>query len=114
MSLKGKWGYSTDGESYSGVFDTKQEATDELNGEAGWIGQYRDPISPEMCVDGHNLIEQVLCHDDYDNEWMNGLKYAPKQLEELTQAVRSTFGSWLDKYKLRPTFGLIENAERIN
>ncbi len=116
MSIAGKWGYSHDEETYFGTFDTKKEAirAGRQEGRPLWVGQYIDPISPEKYIDGKDLIEQVLCQNDYCGEWAEGaLDCTGTQLAELTMKMRSVFGDWLDKHDLRPRFGLVDNAKRI-
>lgn len=115
MSHAGKWGYSSDEELYHGIFDTRDEAIIEA-GETrpAWVGRYRDPIAAEKCVDGEDLIEKVLCQDDYAGEWAEGeLDCNREQINDLTEAIAKTFGEWIDRHGLRPSFGIIEHAEKI-
>ena len=118
MSMKGKWGYSTNEEWYTGSFDTREDAIAEgreYGSSRFWVGQFVDPPTPESYIDAEDIIEKVLCQDEYCLECADGcLSCTREQQDELTTAIRKTFGEWLDKHDLRPTFGLVENAEEIN
>ncbi len=113
MSNAGKWGYRT-GEVYVGAYDTPEEAASaRCEGPDGTVrvGQYREPRTPESCVDGQDLIDMVLCQDDYDNEsGYDELGATAAQVAELTDDVRRVFGEWIDKHDLRPTFGIVETT----
>lgn len=115
MSIAGKWGYSHNEGIYHGSFGSREEAI--INSgdvRPVWVGQYREPITPESCVDGQDLIDNVLCQDDYDGDVGDGSIAASKsEVECLTAMLRGVFAAWLDLYGLRPTFGIIENAEKI-
>jgi hypothetical protein len=118
MKVTGKWGYSTNEEWYTGFFDSREEAIAEARsaGEDGrlWVGQFRDPMAPEDCIDAEDLIERVLCQDDYCGDWAEGaLDCTPEQERELTAAIRRVFGEWMDRHGLRPQFGVVGNAEEV-
>lgn len=51
MGIAGKYGYSYNEEIYQGAFDTKEDAVAAADGSRHfWVGQYREPISPESCI----------------------------------------------------------------
>lgn len=115
MSAEGRWGHSRDGELYTGFFDTREEALAEARAnDSEFIGQYRDPISPEACIEADLLTEHVLCQDDYCGEWAEGvLDFTKEQEAELTAAIRRVFGEWIDRHGLRPGFGIVEKPETV-
>lgn len=116
MSCAGKWGWSINREIFNGCFETKDEAiSDAEDRRPLFVGQYQEPISPETFIDGEDLIDKVLCQDNYCGDWAEDcLDCSKEQLQELTEIVRRVFGEWIDKHGLRPTFGLVENAEEIH
>ena len=113
MKVKGKWGCSFDGENYSGPFDTRDEAIDD-DPTARFVGQFREPISPEMCIDHSNILERVLEHDEYSGEWAedwgecSALVYA-----DLTARIRKAFREWLDAHNQWPVHGIVDNPETL-
>lgn len=117
MGHAGKWGYTRDGENYYGDYDTPEEAAEggaTEEGETVTVGIFRDPIAPEQCIDGEHLIEQVLCQDDYCNDWADcTLDCTKQQLDELTKEIQGVFGKWIDRHGLRPAFGLVEETREI-
>jgi hypothetical protein len=117
MSLEGKWGYSTDEESYTGAYDSREEAIEEAKDTDEthfWVGRYSAPPSPESCIDAEDLIDKVLCQDEYCGDWAEGcLDCSKEQLVELTDSIRKVFGEWLYQHDLRPAFGLIIEPEEI-
>ena len=117
--LDGKWGYSFDFETFEEAFDTPEQAKDalmteaiarELNTECKvWIGQYRKPGDPEGYVDADLLLEHSGCQDDYMGDWGDEWPGETKeQNQELTDAIQKVYAEWLDKYDLRPSWGIIE------
>ncbi len=112
MSIEGKWGYSRDGEMYSGAFGSKEEAVCAAQkNESSYVGQYHAPSAPEDYIDADDLIEKVLCQDEYCGDWADGcLDANPEQKQELTAAVRKVFADWMDRHGLRPAFGMIDEA----
>lgn len=117
MSITGKWGWTRDEESYHGFFDSPEEAAaDGLGAKAGIItvGQYREPTAPEDYIDADLIIEHVTCQDEYCIECAEEALHCSKEQEdELTAALRATFAQWLDKHKLRPTFGIVEKTQEV-
>lgn len=117
MDITGKWGWTRDEESYYGFFNTPEEAAaDGLPKEGGTItvGQYRDPTAPEDYVDAELIIEHVTCQDEYCIECAeDALQCTKEQEDELTASLRTTFAAWLDKHKLRPSFGIIEKTQEV-
>jgi len=120
MSIIGKWGYSTNEETYSGFFDSREEAIAAVQSvydgddRLVWVGQFREPIC-EQAIHGRDLIEQVVCQDEYCGDWADdAISATNEEIDELTQAIRKVFGEWMDKYGLRPSFGVVDIAEKIN
>ncbi len=119
MSIAGKWGFSHSEESYTGHYDTKEEAIREgmrgmRGGEIFWVGQYREPAAPESFVDGVTLLENVTEQDEYCGEEAYGCFDCTKEQEqELTDMIARVFGEWLDKHDLRPMFGIVEYYEKV-
>jgi len=114
-SVAGKWGYSYDGENYCGFFDTREEAIAEggFDGRTIWVGQFRAPECEEY-LDAEDLLDKVLCQDDYCGDWEgDAISPTKEQKAELTTEIRALFGRWLDRHDLRPKFGLVDNAEKI-
>lgn len=121
MSIEGKWSISTNGENYSGTFDTAEEAIEEgkqygeWNGGTFWVGQCVAPIQPEDLFDGWSidnwLENDVYEHDDYAGEWAEGAVNASKdQCEELAAEIRPLIAAWLDRHGLRPTHFNVDPA----
>lgn len=110
MSIAGKWGTSSDNELYDGEYDTKEEAMAAAKEyEQGFIAQYRDPFTPESCIDADDIIDQCVNQDDYCGEWAEGWPDSSKEQEdELTAAIRKAFAEWLDKHSLRPRWGIVD------
>lgn len=115
MSMAGKWGYSHDEEQYYGDFETREEAIEEARSvEAGYVGQYSDPTPPEEFIDAEDLLEKVLCQDEYSGGFAEDtLDCTREQRDELTVEIRRAFAAWMDRHDLRPNFGWIEHAESI-
>lgn len=111
MSMAGKWGYTDGGESYFGTFGTPEEAAIESGLDHVQVGQFREPVMPESVIDADDLIEQIICQDDYNNDWGEDWPDdTEKQRDELTAAVRKVFGEWLDKHGLRPKWGMVDET----
>lgn len=116
MSKTGKWGYTTDGIIYTGIFDSAEEAAAEYGspGETVDVGRYRDPVPPEEYLDADLVIEHVLVQDEYEGEWAEGtLEASDKQLDELTADLRRVFAAWIDRHDLRPIFVIVDKAIQI-
>lgn len=109
-SVAGKWGYSYDGgELFQGAYDSPQEAAEASGRGLVVVGQYRDPVQPEEFVEASDIIDHVLCQDEYCGDWADGvLDCSPEQKDELTAALRTTVGTWLDRHGLRPEFGMVD------
>lgn len=112
MSTIGKWGYSHDGETFSGDFDFPEDAEAvgrDQRGRRFCIGQYSAIDPPESYLDASLLIEHVLCQDQFNMECsLDSIEATDQQTEELTAAVQKLFGQWLDRHGLRPTFLLVD------
>ena len=116
MSIEGKWGFSLDGENYPLAYDTREAAIQAAKARGHvrfWVGQFRDPIT-DLAVDADDLLEKVLDHEDYCGDWADAaILSTQEQRDELTRGIRRVFRKWMDKYGLRPTFGIVEDAEEI-
>ena len=110
----GEWGTSRDGQAFYGTYATKEEAIEEHEEGETLVGQYSHPTAPELFIDGDDLLEKVLCQDEYQSDFADGtLDCTGEQLEELTAAVRKAFGDWIDRHGLRPEFLVVKDAEPI-
>ena len=112
-SLDGKWSYSFDEEYYHEGYETADEAMKAgvNNAEGGdvFIGQYRQPYSPEKCFDIEDLFDQIMSHEDYAGEWSESFFDIPDDVEkQFTEEMQKQLGVLFDKYELRPKFGLIK------
>lgn len=113
MSIAGKWGVSSDGEQYWVAGDTRDKALAESS-PGDWIGQFEDPTPPENLWNAEDWIEHVLCHDDYNGDWAeHSVSASVDQLNELETEVRKVLAEWLDRHALRPTFGIVQDAEQV-
>lgn len=115
MSLKGKWGYSTDEERYSGSFDTKEDAIQEAracedkDGDF-FVGQFEE-IRISVC--GDRVIDQAQEDayeqaGEYAEDWL--AKIPRERVDELTCQLSEVFDGWLKKYDLTPTFATVDSA----
>ena len=118
--VEGKWAYSHNGENYSGTYDTREEAIAEggagYEGSSIWVGKCgRPPCEEHLHAD--MLIEHILCQDEWCNDWAEEAFVLPREsdeaMTELTTSLRRMFAEWLDKYKLRPSFFVIYEAEEV-
>lgn len=113
-----QYSYSTNEERYHGDFPTPEAAADEgfaENEEADviFVGENRIPM-PEDCIDGNDVIESVQNHEDFLTEFAEDWHGVSKERrEELTNAIRKTFGEWIDKHGLRPTFFTVDNVKEF-
>ena len=102
--------YSTDGESYSGSFETAAEALSEASAgrEDGYIlyvGRCVDPARPEDLWNAEDWLEHVSVQDDYSCDWADDWDRSTKgQRSELEVSVRKVMSDWLDAHGLRPRF----------
>ena len=111
--MNGKCGYSLNEESYSGAFNSEEEAITECRrcGYEGvvYIGQYRTPEAPENCFDVEDIFDQIVQHEDYCCDWAESFFFINDEVKnEMTEGMRKEFGRLLDKYGIRPTFGVIK------
>ena len=114
MSLAGKWGYSTNEESYFGSFDTKEEAIAEAEACEDvdtdyWVGQFKDPII-QVCAS--QVIDQISeqvgdeC-GEFAEDWPGRI---PTDAEnELANELTEVLLKWMKKYKLMPTFATVDS-----
>lgn len=114
--MAGKWGYTRDGEMYSGCYDTAEEAAEEgalEEGQTVKVGQYRDPEVLAF-VDADSVIERIICQDEYCGDWAeDALACTDEQMAELTEAFREAMRTWLDKHDLWPSFGIVDETREI-
>lgn len=113
MAKSGKWAWSTDEESYYGDFDTAEAAALSSVADEGpgtvWVGQFIDPPAPESCISGEDVIEQILCQDEYHGDWTAGTFDCSREtLDELTDELRKVFRAWVEKHGLEPNFVLVD------
>jgi len=113
MSIAGKWGISRDGDHYHVAGETRDKALEEAD-VGDYVGRFRDPIQPEDTLHARDILDNVLCQDDYCGDWAEGcLDPTLADLEELETAMSKVFGDWIDRHGLRPTFGIIDNPEQV-
>lgn len=110
--------YSFDEESYSGEYDTREEAAQEAfterpEAESCYVGESKTPI-PENYFTADDIIEVIQNQDDFLGEWAEDWPEANKeQRAELTEQLRSVFSAWLDKHNLRPSFFNVVDSEKV-
>lgn len=114
-----KFSVSTDEESYSGTFDSREAACDDaatLVGVGGsfWVGENVSPPLAEEMWKAEDWLEQVSCQDEYSHDcaadWDSSTK---EQRTELEKEVRAVMAAWLGRHNLRPTFFLIERPQHF-
>lgn len=113
-----QYAYSFDEENYTGDFDSPDEAAE----EAFASGDYREsvfiativPVNGTDWIHASDFLGDIMLSDDYLTDraehWPD---CTPEQESELTQMLRRTFGEWLDKHGLRPTFFNVKNPKEI-
>lgn len=116
--VTGKWSYSTDEETYHGLFDTKEIAAAELmaatNGEGGYVGQCRKPTPPWEIIDAARILEDVNELEDYGVEVAEGWdRSSREQMDELTALLQATAREWFERHDLMPRFWIVDAAERV-
>ena len=109
MSTDRKWSISSDGENFSGQYDTLEQAVQEgifLYGRF-WAGQCITPIPPEKLFDRDTIdywIDGVVEHEDYNGDWANGPWNASRERRaELAEQLQPAIAVWLECNGLRPT-----------
>ncbi len=114
-----EYAYSHNEETFHGSFSTEHEAI--VEGFAGtnrakiWVGEHKPPTPPEQLIDADTVIEAVIEQDEYCGEWSETWPDASEaQMIELTAELRKTFGAWMDKHGLRPTFFTVPEAKEIS
>ena len=112
--MVGKWGHTTDEETYHGWFDTWQESAREAGkpGETVRVGQYRVPVTSGY-IDADLVIEHITVQDDYGDWAVDSFSTTDANLEELTEALRETFDQWVEKHGLQPQFGVVDSSQEV-
>jgi len=117
ISIAGKWGYSEDGEYYSGAFETQAEAAEagfaESESDSLEIGRYRAP--ERLRVDrwqAERFIES--CEDDrveegYGSDWDNRTVLTTDQMQRLAELLTHTLLLWEHREGRVPTWGVIDH-----
>lgn len=112
-SIAGKWGYTHDGEMYTGVFDTASDAAAAAGGRPGdsvEVGQYRDPVPfwEAVQVEAWHVIESAYDHEDWCGDWASDqIEPSRDQREELERELRETIRQWCERHRLMPSFGVV-------
>lgn len=114
-SIAGKWGYTRDGEMYTGAFDTASDAAAAGGrpGDSVEVGQYRDPVPfwDAVNVGAWHVIESAYDHDDWCGDWAaDQIRPSREQREELERELRETIRKWCERHKLMPSFGVVQVA----
>lgn len=116
MNEPTKYAYSTDQECYIGSFDSPLEAVAEAFGEDEdlenvWIGVCVTP-DPLHHITGEDVIEQILCQEDFSAEWAeNALSHTKEQGADLSEMLREAFDGWMKKHNITVGFFNIEHPE---
>lgn len=112
--MEGKWGYSTDGELFTGECETREQAIADGRVECDkvskyYVGRYTKVDQPEELFDAGDFINHVSEQDSYLGEYADNWDMSTnEQRKELTEILRAAIAGWLDKHKLRPKFWLVE------
>lgn len=106
--------WSENEESYHGEFATREEAIREGFAESDhdviFTGENRPP-DVLFGITADDLLERIKCLDDFQVEQAEDWPKCNKEQEdELTAMLRETFKRWMKKYKLEPTFWLVEKV----
>lgn len=116
MSLFGKWGFSRDGELYTGAFDSAEQAVQEAEASGYgrfFVGQFREPVT-DGCLHADLLLEHIVCQDEYCGDYADGcFDCSGEQRSELTASLRLVFREWMDRHGLRPQFGIVDQPHEI-
>lgn len=110
-----KFAYSRDGETFSGDYDSLEEAVFEgLDGTEDstiWAGECVSPTQPEDWWQAVDWLEHVSCQDEYCGDHADDWDGSTKaQREELESLVRPVLAAWLDRHNLRPLHYAITNV----
>ena len=113
-----RYSVSTDGESFYGGHETRQDAihSAKLDGyDEFWVGRSVAPTSPADYWEPEDWLEHVSCSDDYNNDWAEGWERSSKQnRDDLRLFVRTIMQDWLDRHGLNPTFWSVEDSVKYN
>lgn len=105
---------SRDEEHYHGEFETREGAIEEAKSEGlkrFWTGENVRP-DPTDFIDGSDVIERIVCQDEFTGDWADGWPEATKEQEaELTGMLRAAFNLWMEKHGLGPKFWNVENVQ---
>lgn len=105
----GTWGYSFNEEIYYGYYVTAEDAIAELHGGRGWVGQFIAPSEPEGYIDGEDVIEHILCQDEYSGDYAeDAFDCSREVLDDLTLMLQQTFRDWMEKHGVEPGFLLVD------
>ena len=107
----------------SECYDTREEAISagigEYMGDIFWIGEARQPASPELFYHFSSVFDYLVFDEDYSIDaavdYVEKLdKLKPEITDELEAKIQPIIKEWLEKHKLMPTFYVVENVEEIN
>lgn len=113
-----QYAYSFDEETYEGSFDSPEEAAEEAfasedHRESVMIAEIV-PVDGTDWIHASHFLDSIQLSDDYLGEWAEDWpKCTQEQEDELTRMLRRTFGQWLYKHGLRPTFFNVKNPKEI-
>lgn len=109
MSIAGKWGWSEDGEHYSGTCLTPAQAAAEgfatSESDSLEIGQYREPERRSI---GLLDVAGWKCHLDIARKQCDGLLPTHDQMAELVRSVTELRDNWIARHGLSPQWVVID------
>ena len=104
-------------------YNAREEAiSDGIGGYMGctfWIGEARQPTSPELFYHFSSVFDYLVFDEDYSIDaavdYVEKLdKLKPEITDELEAKIQPIIKEWLEKHKLMPTFYVVENNEKID
>lgn len=115
--MKNQYAYSTDGEGYTGKYDSHEEALAEAQNDypdcsTFWIGTIQPPPPPEDFWCAEDWIEHVCVQDEYCHEWAEGWCDASNsQFEELEAEIRPILAAWIKKNGFTPNHYTVTDSK---
>jgi hypothetical protein len=111
MSIAGKWGYSEDGEYYSGALETQAEAIAEgfavSESDSLEIGRYRAP--ERLRIDWRDVVGWK-CPINLGRKVVPGVLPTPQQTGELMAAIEVLRDQWERAHGLSASWVVVDPA----
>ena len=119
VAKKLRYAISLDEERFEGDFETVEEAIAEAQHGHGldtfWVGRKREPRQPESFIDADNIIDSVGDGDeDWSGDYADWDRPTREQIAELQKMLELATATWLDEYKLRPTWFCCSEIEKYS